>query len=131
MAVYASGVFDPNTSLVPVQRVTIDSGGATRAYHFTVLRRMEIVELQTHTTAADATDKVTVSLTNVTTSDTIITGTVNDGANEIQRTTSVDSGKSNILLPGHTYSMTFTFAGTAGNVKGITGVLWAKVATHE
>lgn len=126
----ASGVFNTNAVIIPLANVTIDVGVATRVYSFKVLRRMEFVELQSACDACDATDKITWSVVNATTSDTIITGSVVSTADTPVSVTSVDANKSSIFLPGHTYTLTGTFAGTAANVKGCIATLWVKSAEH-
>ena len=130
MATWDSPIVNP---LYPhaLQNVTIDVGAATRDYVFKPLRRYQIVQLDSSADAADSTDKYTASLVNATTSDTIITGSVCAATDTIVSVTSVDSNKSDILLPGHTYKLTITFAGTAANVKGVQINLWAKAASHE
>ncbi len=125
-----SGVYNADHLWFPVISVSFMAGTATRNFYFKPLRRMQIMLLQASADAADATDKFTPSLTNVTTSDTIITGSVVQAADTIVDVTAVDSGKSNILLPGHTYRLTLTFAGTPANVLGGHVALWAKTASH-
>ena len=128
MSTPVGDVFFPDHALIPLHSFTIDVGVATRIYTFNVPQRYQIVELQSCAAAADATDKVTVSLVNVTTSDTIITGTVVNAIDTPIRVTAVDSAKSDIMSKDHKFKLTATFAGTAANVKGVHATLWVKVA---
>jgi hypothetical protein len=115
----------------PVQCITIDAMAAARNYYFKPARRWEIVSLDYSADACDGTDFTTVILSNVTTSDTILTGATFQTADTVVQNTTVDSGKSSILLPGHTYKIALTAPATPANVKGVTVRLWAKPASHE
>jgi hypothetical protein len=125
-----SGVYNADHLVWPILNVTIDTGAATRIFYFKPLRRYQIIELQYSADAVDTTDKFTPVLYNVTTSDTILTGAVCDTADTVFSDSTVDSNKSAILLPGHTYRVTLTMAGTAANVKGVTCQLYVKTASH-
>jgi len=69
-------------------------------------------------TAADSTDKPTVAF--VVDGTTIATGTAAvTAADTVQRTSTVDAGKSEIIPKNATLRIVLTFGGTAGNVTGI------------
>lgn len=126
-----SGVFSRSASPFLLFQLSQHVGVATRKHTFTAPVRCQVVELQSSALAADSTDKFTASLEHVTVAETLITGSVVAAAQTPVRVTTMDSGKSDILEAGHVYTVTVTYAGTAGNVTAPYVALWVKTANHN
>ena len=125
-----SGVFE-STQAPSIVAYLHQLAGATAKYVFVPVVRMKIAALQySSDSGSSGTDKCTPTLVNDTTSDTIITGTTLTANDAPTTVTAVDSGKSAILLPGHTYSINLSYAGTAANVVRFSIALWAYPAPH-
>lgn len=106
-------------NMVPIARVTIDVGAATREYTFRVPFPCMVVEIHSAADAADATDKYTASLNQGAT--VLKTGTIVTAADAV----TVDAVDQVYLAPSIDYKLILTFAGTATNVKGVSVTVWA------
>lgn len=108
-------------NMVPIARVTIDVGAATREFTFRVPFPCQVVSIQSSADAADGTDKYTPSLNQGST--VLATGTVVNAADA----TVVNAVDQVYLAPDIDYKLILTFAGTAANVKGVLVTVWAVI----